>query len=333
MALGVHYDITCRAAFLQSLRRHCTPLSMTATVAPRHTGSKGEKLAQRLSHILALLHQGDAIDKHRLADDFGVDVRTIERDLGERLRGIAERSPKGQWQLAHRHRSTIPAQRLHDYARLTGTEHLFPNPSLPYLLEQLETPEPRRATQVQPTPHEDLRAQNLLFAQLQAAVEQHHECRFVYKDKPRHAQPYRLIHKNGTWYLAAEEAGRLKNFSVKLIEALQVDEATRFAPKQAHQDYINGKDDVWFTESTTEVLLRVAPAVAHYFERRPLLPRQQHRADSDGSLLVTAHINHINQLLPVVRYWLPNVRIIQPQAWQEALVDGLKQALERWGKH
>lgn len=104
---------------------------MTATVAPRHTGSKGEKLAQRLSHILALLHQGDAIDKHRLADDFGVDVRTIERDLGERLRGIAERSPKGQWQLAHRHRSTIPAQRLHDYARLTGTEHLSPTPAYP----------------------------------------------------------------------------------------------------------------------------------------------------------------------------------------------------------
>ena len=303
---------------------------MTAAAIARHAGSKGEKLAQRLSHILALLHQGDALDKHRLADDFGVDVRTIERDLGERLRGIAERGPGGPWQLAHRHRSTIPARRLHDYARLTGTEHLFPNPSLPYLLQLLETPEPRRATQVQPTPHEDLRAQNPQFAQLQAAIDQHHECRFVYKDKPRHAQPYRLIHKNGVWYLAAEEAGRLKNFSVALIEALQVDEASRFTPKRSHTDYINTKDDVWFTESTTEVLLRVAPEVAHYFERRPLLPRQQQRADSDGSLLVTTHINHIDQLLPVVRYWLPNVRIVEPVEWHEALVDGLRKALAKW---
>ena len=303
---------------------------MTAAAIARHSGSKGEKLAQRLSHILALLHQGDALDKHRLADDFGVDVRTIERDLGERLCGIAERGPGGPWQLAHRHRSTIPARRLHDYARLTGTEHLFPNPSLPYLLQLLETPEPRRATQVQPTPHEDLRAQNPQFAQLQAAIDQHHECRFVYKDKPRHAQPYRLIHKNGVWYLAAEEAGRLKNFSVALIEALQVDEASRFTPKPAHQAYINAKDDVWFTEGTTEVLLRVAPEVAHYFERRPLLPRQQQRADSDGSLLVTTHINHIDQLLPVVRYWLPNVRIVEPVEWHEALVDGLRKALAKW---
>lgn len=183
---------------------------------------------------------------------------------------------------------------------------------------------------VQPAPSEDLRAQAPHFARLQAAIEQRRPCHFTYKGKPRHAQPYRLIHKNGVWYLAAEEGERLKNFSVALVEGLEVDETLRFAPKRAHQDYINAKDDVWFTESTTEVLLRVAPEVAHYFSRRPLLPRQQQRMDSDGSLLVTTHINHINQLLPVVRYWLPNVRIVRPVEWHEALVEELTQALAQW---
>ena len=60
------------------------------------TVSKGEKLAQRLSQILARLHQGDALDKYQLAKDFRVDVRTIERDLSERLCGIVERSSDGQ---------------------------------------------------------------------------------------------------------------------------------------------------------------------------------------------------------------------------------------------
>lgn len=302
---------------------------MPATTAPQ-AGSKGEKLAQRLSHILALLHQGDAVDKHQLAGMFEVDVRTIERDLGERLRGIAERGAEGQWRLTHMARSSIPAKHLHGYARLAGTEHLFPDPSLRYLLAQLETPEPRRATHVQPMPHEDLRAQGPLFAQLQAAIEQRHACRFTYKAKPRRAQPYRLIHKNGVWYLAAEEAGQLKNFSVALIEALQVDETSRFTPKPAHQAYIDAKDDPWFTEGTTEVRLRVAPEIAHYFTRRPLLPQQQQRADADGSLLVTAQIGHINQLLPLVRYWLPHVRIVTPVAWQEELLAGLRQALAQW---
>lgn len=195
-------------------------------------GPTATRLAERLSKILALLHQGDDIDKRWLAEKYKVSVGTIERDLADRLHGIVEHTAEGRWQLVPQQRSTIPARHLHGYARLAGTEHLFPDRSLPYLLEQLEAPEPRRATRVQPTPHEDLRTQGPAFAQLQAAIEQHHECRFTYKGKPRHVQPYRLIHKTGVWYLAAEEAGRQKNFSVGLIEALQVDEASGFTPSQ-----------------------------------------------------------------------------------------------------
>ncbi|HEX5344436.1 MAG TPA: WYL domain-containing protein [Duganella sp.] len=291
--------------------------------------TKGEKLAQRLSRILARLHQGDRIDKHQLAEEHDVDVRTIERDLGERLLGIAERDADGYWQLTHAARSTIPVKHLQSYARLSGTEHLFPNGSLSYLLEQLSVPELNRATQVQATPREDLNGART-FTALQAAIVNRHPCRFLYKGRPRDAAPYRLIHKNGIWYLAAEEGERLKSFSVALIDRLEVDETARFTFKPAHADYIDAKDDVWFTAETTEVLLRVAPAASHYFRRQQLLPHQQQRGDSDGSLLVTTQINHINQLLPVVRHWLPHVRIIQPLEWHEELVRGLRQALQMW---
>ena len=294
------------------------------------TVSKGEKLAQRLSQILARLHQGDALDKYQLAKDFRVDVRTIERDLSERLCGIVERSSDGQWHLTHSARSTIPVKHLHGYARMSGTDNLFPDNSLRYVLEQLQTPEQQRTTQVQAIAHEDLRSHKHEFSQLQIAIELKHPCLFNYKGKARSVQPYKLIHKNGVWHLAAEEGGKLKNFSIALIEGLHVDATSSFEPKRVHREYIDTKDDVWFTENTTEVLLRVAPEVALYFTRRPLLPHQQQRQDMDGSLLVTAHINHINQLLPVVRYWLPHVRIVQPVEWHKELVSGLRGALSQW---
>ena len=294
------------------------------------SASKGEKLAQRLSQILARLHQGDAVDKHQLAQDFQVDVRTIERDLGERLCGIVERSANGHWQLTRTAQSSIPAKHLHGYARMSGTEHLFPDNSLRYLLEQLHRPEQQRTTHVQAIAHEDLRPRTQEFVQLQTAIEQKHPCSFSYKGKQRNVQPYKLIHKNGVWYLAAEEGAKLKNFSIGLIENLLVDQNSFFVPKRSHKEYIDAKDDVWFTEDTTEVLLRVAPEVAHYFIRRPLLPQQQQRQDRDGSLLVTTHINHIDQLLPVARYWLPHVRIVQPVAWQEELQASLQAALAQW---
>ena len=207
---------------------------------------------------------------------------------------------------------------------------MFPDNSLRYLLEQLHTPEQQRTTQVHAVAHEDLRPRTQEFVQLQTAIEQKHPCSFSYKGKQRNVQPYKLIHKNGVWYLAAEEGAKLKNFSIGLIEKLLVDQRSFFVPKRSHKEYIDAKDDVWFTEKSTEVLLRVAPEVAHYFIRRPLLPQQHQRQDSDGSLLVTTHINHIDQLLPVVRYWLPHVRIIQPFAWHEELKAGLQEAIEQW---
>ena len=79
--------------------------SATSASSTSSTKAKGEKLAWRLSHILARLHHGDVIDKHQLAQDFEVDVRTIERDLGERLKGIScwtythEQSWVGAWAL------------------------------------------------------------------------------------------------------------------------------------------------------------------------------------------------------------------------------------------
>jgi hypothetical protein len=139
------------------------------TSTHRRASAKGEKYAQRLSRILALLHQNDTIDKHQLAQAFNVDVR---------------------------------AQGPH-------TTHVF--------------------------------------VQLQNAIVQRYECQFAYKAKPRHAQPYRLIHKNGVWYLAAMEGGLLKNFSVALITELAVDEASRFTPDPAHQNYINRR---WWCGNT-----------------------------------------------------------------------------------
>jgi predicted DNA-binding transcriptional regulator YafY len=293
--------------------------------------SKGEKLAQRLSHILALLHQGDCLDKHSMAQIFQVDVRTIERDLIERLHGIAERSPEGCWQLTHSSRSLIPTKHLHSYAQLSGTQNLFPDNSLRYLLTHLESPDTHRATQVQPVFQEDLKAHGPIFAKLETAIKQCIECHFKYKGTLRKVQPYRLIHQHGIWYLAATENERLKNFSVAIITELHVEECIRFTSKPDLHEYINNKEDIWLTPQIIEVVLRVAPSVAHYFTRRPLLPKQHHRTDADGSLLITSQVSHPLQILPVVRYWLPHVRILRPLKWHDELVTELKQALDLWG--
>ena len=303
---------------------------------PRGTPAKGEKLAQRLAYIIALLYQGGQIDKRQLAARFGVGVRTIERDLHERLADIAQHTAHG-WQLRAHRRHTISASHLEKYARMAGVQDVFPNHTpLPWLIEQLDIPADQRGLHVHSTPEEDIPAPH--FARLQAAVQQRRPCRFVYKGKARCAQPYQLIHKNGTWYLAALEtdeggnatADHLKIFSLARISALQVDETATFRHEQQHLDYLTSQSDVWFTAAPTLVRLRAAAPIAHYFQRRELLPQQTAQADPDGSLLITARIHHPQQLLPVVRYWMPHLRIIQPREWEQTLLNELRQTLAAW---
>ena len=147
-------------------------------------------------------------------------MRTIERDLHQRLHGIAQRNEQGQWQLTHRGCGVMPLDYLERYAELAGIAHLLPDESLDYLLAQLDTPAPQRGLQVHPTPGEDLSPLRSDFATLQTAVQQRTACTFLYKNKPRQVHPYRLANHSGIWYLTAYEpaSDKVKNFLLRSEE-------------------------------------------------------------------------------------------------------------------
>lgn len=75
------------------------------------------------------------------------------------------------------------------------------------------------------------------------------------------------------------------------------------------------------------MLLSVAPQVAYYFKRRKLLPLQTIDKElENGGLIVSSRIGDKNQILPLVRYWIPHVLILEPM-W---LRDQLERELEEF---
>ena len=76
------------------------------------------------------------------------------------------------------------------------------------------------------------------------------------------------------------------------------------------------------------MVLKVSRDAAPYFLRRKLVPAQETvRHLEDGSLLVSSRVAHPNQILPIVRYWVPNVRIVSPDALQDEMERGLRRYL------
>lgn len=93
------------------------------------------------------------------------------------------------------------------------------------------------------------------------------------------------------------------------------------------------EDGVWLGEDSKEIVLKISAEVAGYFKRRKLIANQViEKALEDGGLIVSAKVGRANQVMPIVRYWIPHIRIIRPEGLQEALEVDFAAYLEGGGR-
>jgi len=281
-----------------------------------------DTLAFRLATILLKLNQDESFSPQELADEFGVHERTVYRDL-IRLAGIVERSPEGKYRIVSEYRGKLRPKDLETFARLVGVDELFPQSGPRFLVALLDTIS-QGSFLVRGQRYEKLKPHDAQFQQLDEAIRDRKRCLLTYADKRRTLEPYRLVNNKGIWYLVAMDGGQLKSFSLSRISQLQVGDDI-FEPQAGIHRQIEEEDDVWFSEEKTEVLLTVAPQVAYYFKRRKLLPQQTVDKELEsGGLIVSSRVSDENQILPLVRYWIPHVRILEPGWLKNRLESSLR---------
>ncbi len=91
-------------------------------------------------------------------------------------------------------------------------------------------------------------------------------------------------------------------------------------------------DGIWLSDAKQEVVLKVRAEVAGYFKRRKLISNQVLEKElEDGGLIISAKIGHTNQILPILRYWIPHIRIISPEELQVEVDNSLNEYLGKGG--
>lgn len=280
-----------------------------------------EKLARRLTAILRRLNEGCRLVPSDLAAELKVSLRTIQRDLA-RFEGLGLRRVEDGYELEPTRLGQLTFGDLEAFARRAGIAGLFPT-----LRDGLNWSRDGRASdgvRVQGHEYEDLRGRRSDFLALQRAVVERLRVGFCFEDVvPRKVydgvEPYGLINLKGIWYLAARHAGRTKTFSFSRIASLLVS-GDYFVHDAAIAERIAAEPGAWFQDQGRRVIIEVAPPAASYFRRRRLIVHQEILADrKDGSLLVCAKVGHEQQILPIVRYWIPHVRIVEPVEMQAQL--------------
>lgn len=267
-----------------------------------------------------------------LASEFGVSTRTISRDF-DRINTylpLLQDNENKKFYLDLNYLGKIAPKDIRNFAQLSGISHLYPSLDMSFLRELLDS----RAHQIYSAKgysFEDASQFKELFKVLGKAIQEQRQIGFLYKGESRLVQPYRLIHHHGSWYLAAVRKDQLRTYRISHIQLMHAThEYPQFIPDQDIVKVVEDDDSIWFGQDKQEIILSIDSQVAFYFKQRSILPEQQIvRELGDGGLLVSSKINHDMQLLPLIRFWIPHLKIVNPERLQDEMEKGLKEYLER----
>lgn len=293
-----------------------------------------DTLVYRLAQMLVKLNQGESLSPQELADEFGVNLRTVQRDLNVRFAYLPLEKHEGRYRLDPAFLGKLSTKDIDRFAGLAGIGGLFPSLSDEFLRDIFDT-RMQSALLVKGHNYENLGGKEQLFRDLEKAIIARKQISFGYEkaDGQRKSYsgiaPYKLINNKGIWYLAAVDADKLKAFSFTKIEQLSVSDAS-FDWSEAIDQQLLSEDGIWLSEEKQEVVMKVSREVAGYFKRRKLIANQVVEKElEDGGLLISAKVGHPNQVLPIVRYWLPHIRIISPEQLQHDMERGMTDYLKR----
>ncbi len=283
-----------------------------------------DTLATRLAQILTMFNDGRRFTLRELAEEFSVSERTIQRDF-ERLSSLPIEKENGYYYLEEYVLGKLSFKDIKQFATFSGIRELYPELSDDLIVDVLNV-RTNKTLEVSGHKYENLSAMVDDFNNIAAAIVNHTHIQFRYKDKPRMVQPYKLINTNGIWYLVGVEEGVLKNFSFSAITNLLVLKE-HFKEDEEIIKNLEEHQGVWFTQKHIEVVLEVDASVSKYFLRRDLLPHQKILEHTEEGLTLSIKVAYEEEVIKVVRYWIPHIKIISPIYLQEKLEKTLKEYL------
>lgn len=279
--------------------------------------SNHDKISTRLSLILTKLNSGDRFTIKELAEEFNVSKRTIQRDMNERFSYLPLKKENGSYFLEEYCLGKLNFEDIKNFATLSGIKNLYPNLDDSFIVDLLNS-KINQTYLIKGYEYEKLEDYKKEFELLNLAIVTHTQIELIYNDKKRVLNPYKLINTEGIWYLSADEDGTLKTYTFRKITNLKSLEST-FRINNNFAEIIQKNEAVWFSQDAIEAKLQVDISIVEYFTKRELLPKQKIVEKHNDYYIISSVVSYEEELLRVVRYWIPHIKIITPTNLQEKL--------------
>lgn len=286
-----------------------------------------DKIGTRLGLIITKLNNGERFTAEELADEFNVNVRTIQRDINERLSYIPLQKEQNYYFLSPHALGKLSYKDIQNFAQISGISELYPSLDHSFISDLLEL-KFNSLYMVKNSGFEDISDKKELFEQLSGAISRQSPIHFLYNEKQRSVNPYKLINNNGIWYLLADDNAELKTYTFSKIKQLKWDFKIHFSPKKEFLNQIEKNDVNWISKDFIEVTLEIDIKAKEYFFRKETLTNKRIIEENENHIIVSTNIAYDDEIIHLVKYWIPYIKIKSPQYLQEKLSKILNEYLQ-----
>jgi len=297
-----------------------------------------DKILTRLTIILSRLNDGEALSVSELAKEFNVSDRTIQRDFNERLISFPVYQDKKKWRMQEGYRLEKSAS-VEDAVVLDIMQKLIEGAGRQFSTKANKLLSKIKNDSLNPIyaklDIEDIGDKLHEVQILENAIRERNEikCFYSFDDYTKELvlKPLKIANYEGFWYLVALDGRNdvLKKYYLKNIKTITVLE-TVFESSAKLDDLLDNSISIWFdhTMEPYKVTLHISKEIAKYFQRKPISKTQKVESlYEDGSMDISVEITNDMEIIPVAKYWLPHIRILEPKSIVEKIEKDLEEYL------
>ncbi|MCT7472977.1 helix-turn-helix transcriptional regulator [Aliarcobacter cryaerophilus] len=270
-----------------------------------------------------------------LANELDVSTKTIQRDLYEVLSDLGAIKEGRTWKIDPKlenddlnSNERLILGILDEMAKSAGNIFYSKAHSLlSQITQQLEHP---IFTNVNGEYLEDKTV--ALFEQIEKAIKEKNEIKFDYENYNFHVKPLKLAFFDGFWYLLAlhvkKNKEEFKKYHLKTIKKVEV-LSTKFEIPALVEERLKFANSVWFNlDEQYSVRLFIDKQIRKYFERKPLRGQSIIGEDKDGSIEIEIKISSNMEIIPLILYYIPYIKVLEPQHLADEIKDRVQGYLE-----
>ena len=288
-----------------------------------------DKILTRLTIILSRLNAGEELSVKELSEEFNVSTKTLQRDFNERLSGFHIYQEKRKW-------------KMQDGFKLEKTKSLQEQLVLDIIEKMTESIGGKFAT----TSHkllskikneefnpiftklniEDISDRFIDIQIIEKAIKEKTELEISYSNEREGTfratiQPLKIVNFEGFWYLVALRDNYVQKYYIKTISNIKPTNQT-FKTDEKIEKLLENSISIWFKPDIEpfEVKIYADKTATKYFKRRPLQTQTVESLNSDGSMEFIVTITDEMEIMPIVKYWLPHLEILEP-LWIRDMID------------